>query len=60
MLTEGQRLLIADAARFDGVAVIEVDEQLWRHGGKECYPFGEVPIVRNGCLGLVEETGCEA
>ena len=31
VLTEGQRLLIADPARFDGVAVIGVDEHVWRH-----------------------------
>ncbi|MGD9620576.1 MAG: ISL3 family transposase [Mycolicibacterium sp.] len=31
VLTEGHRLLIADPARFDGVAVIGVDEHVWRH-----------------------------
>jgi hypothetical protein len=31
VLTEGQRVLIADPARFDGVAVIGVDEHVWRH-----------------------------
>ncbi len=31
VLAEGQRLLIADPARFNGVAVIGVDEHVWRH-----------------------------
>jgi transposase len=31
VLAEGKRLLIADPARFDGVAVIGVDEHVWRH-----------------------------
>ena len=31
VLTEGQRVLIADPVRFDGVAVIGVDEHVWRH-----------------------------
>jgi len=31
VLAEGQRLLIADPARFDGVRVIGVDEHVWRH-----------------------------
>jgi transposase len=31
VLAEGQRLLIADPSRFDGVAVIGVDEHVWRH-----------------------------
>jgi transposase len=31
VLAEGQRVLIADPARFDGVAVIGVDEHVWRH-----------------------------
>jgi transposase len=30
-LAEGHRVLIADPARFDGVAVIGVDEHVWRH-----------------------------
>ena len=37
VLAEGRRLLIDDGARFDGVAVIGVDEHAWRHtrrGGK--------------------------
>src|ERR1044072_7326025 len=31
VLAEGKRLLINDPTRFDGVAVIGVDEHVWRH-----------------------------
>ncbi len=31
VLAEGKRVLIDDAARFDGVQVIGVDEHVWRH-----------------------------
>lgn len=31
VLAEGQQVLIADPARFDGVRVIGVDEHVWRH-----------------------------
>ena len=31
VLAEGRRVLIADPGRFDGVAVIGVDEHCWRH-----------------------------
>lgn len=31
VLAESKRVLIADAARFDGVRVIGVDEHIWRH-----------------------------
>ena len=31
VLDEGRRVLIADPARFDGVAVLGVDEHVWRH-----------------------------
>jgi transposase len=31
VLAEGRRVLIGDPARFDGVAVIGVDEHVWRH-----------------------------
>ena len=34
VLAEGKRVLIDDAARFDGVAVIGVDEHVWRHTRK--------------------------
>lgn len=29
-------------------------------GREECCPFGEVAIVGNARIGLVEEAGCEA
>ena len=31
VLAEGRRVLINDPARFEGVAVIGVDEHVWRH-----------------------------
>jgi len=31
VLAEGQRVLISDPARFDGVKVVGVDEHVWRH-----------------------------
>ncbi|MBO4144790.1 transposase [Kocuria rhizophila] len=31
VLAEGRRVLIEDPTRFDGVAVISVDEHVWRH-----------------------------
>jgi transposase len=31
VLAEGQRVLIADPRRFDGVQVVGVDEHVWRH-----------------------------
>jgi len=31
VLAEGKRVLIDDAHRFDGVAVVGVDEHVWRH-----------------------------
>jgi transposase len=34
VLAEGQRVLIEDSDRFDGVAVIGVDEHVWRHTGR--------------------------
>lgn len=34
ILTEGQRRLIDDPARFDGVTTIGVDEHVWRHTRK--------------------------
>jgi transposase len=34
VLAEGQRLLIADPARLDGVKVVGVDEHVWRHTRK--------------------------
>ena len=34
VLAEGNRVLIADTTRFEGVAVIGVDEHVWRHTRK--------------------------
>ncbi len=34
VLAEGKRVLISDPARFEGVAVIGVDEHVWRHTRK--------------------------
>ncbi len=34
VLAEGQRVLIADPTRFDGVRVLGVDEHVWRHTRK--------------------------
>ena len=34
VLAEGQRVLIADPKRFDGVRVLGVDEHVWRHTRK--------------------------
>ena len=34
VLAEGRRVLIADTTRFEGVAVIGVDEHVWRHTRK--------------------------
>ena len=34
VLAEGRRVLIADPDRFDGVAVVGVDEHAWRHTRK--------------------------
>jgi hypothetical protein len=31
VIAEGRRVLIDDPARFDGVAVVGVDEHAWRH-----------------------------
>ncbi len=33
VLAEGRRVLIEDAGRFEGVAVVGVDEHVWRHTG---------------------------
>ena len=34
VLAEGQRVLIGDVTRFDGVRVVGVDEHVWRHTRK--------------------------
>ena len=51
VLAEGQRLLIADPARFDGVAVVGVDEHVWRHtrrGDKYVTVIIDLTPVRSG------------
>ena len=45
LLSEGRRVLIADASRFEGVRVIGVDEHVWRRA-----PHGDK--VRHRRLGL--------
>lgn len=51
VLAEGRRVLIADPARFDGVAVIGVDEHVWRHtrrGDKYVTVIIDLTRVRDG------------
>ena len=57
VLAEGQRVLIADPHRFDGVRVLGVDEHVWRHTRKgdkyvtviiDLTPLGTIP-VRPAC-----------
>ena len=51
VLAEGRRVLIADPARFDGVAVIGVDEHVWRHtrrGDKYVTVIIDLTPVRDG------------
>ena len=51
VLAEGQRVLIADPARFDGVRVIGVDEHVWRHtrrGDKYVTVIIDLTPVRDG------------
>jgi transposase len=51
ILDEGRRVLIDDPARFDGVAVIGVDEHVWRHtrrGDKYVTVIIDLTPVRNG------------
>lgn len=51
VLAEGGRVLIADPARFDGVAVIGVDEHVWRHtrrGDKYVTVIIDLTPVRDG------------
>ncbi|WP_455679086.1 ISL3 family transposase [Streptomyces antimycoticus] len=62
VLAEGRRVLIEDPARFDGVAVIGVDEHVWRHtrpGDKYVTVIIDLTPVRDGIgparlLGMVE------
>jgi transposase len=51
VLAEGKRVLIEDPARFDGVAVIGVDEHVWRHarhGEKYVTVIIDLTGVRSG------------
>ncbi len=51
VLAEGQRLLIEDPHRFDGVRVIGVDEHVWRHtrrGDKFVTVIIDLTPVRDG------------
>ena len=51
VLAEGQRVLINDPHRFDGVAVIGVDEHVWRHtrrGDKYVTVIIDLTPIRNG------------
>jgi len=51
VLAEGRRVLINDPARFDGVAVIGVDEHVWRHtrrGDKYVTVIIDLTPVRDG------------
>ncbi|OLT37960.1 ISL3 family transposase [Kytococcus sp. CUA-901] len=51
VLAEGRRALINDAARFDGVAVIGVDEHVWRHtrrGDKYVTVVIDLTPIRDG------------
>jgi transposase len=51
VLAEGQRVLIEDPARFDGVRVIGVDEHVWRHtrrGDKYVTVIIDLTAVREG------------
>ena len=51
VLAEGQRVLIADVSRFDGVSTIGVDEHVWRHtrrGDKYVTVVIDLTPIRNG------------
>ena len=51
VLAEGRRVLIDDPARFDGVAVLGVDEHVWRHtryGDKYVTVIIDLTPVRDG------------
>ena len=51
VLAEGQRVLINDPHRFDGVSVIGVDEHVWRHtrrGDKYVTVIIDLTSVRDG------------
>jgi transposase len=51
VLAEGKRVLISDPARFDGVAVVGVDEHVWRHtrkGDKYVTVIIDLTPIRDG------------
>ncbi len=51
VLAEGQRVLISDLARFDGVKVLGVDEHVWRHtrtGDKYVTVIVDLTAIREG------------
>ena len=51
VLAEGHRRLINDPARFDGVAVLRVDEHVWRHtrlGDKYATVISDLTPARDG------------
>ena len=51
VLAEGQRVLIDDTGRFDGVTVVGVDEHVWRHtrrGDKYVTVIIDLTPIRNG------------
>ena len=51
VLAEGRRVLIADPHRFDGVAVVGVDEHVWRHtrrGDKYVTVIIDLTGIRDG------------
>ena len=51
VLAEGKRVLIEDAARFDGVRVVGVDEHVWRHtrkGDKYVTVIIDLTPIRDG------------
>jgi len=51
VLAEGKRALIDDAARFDGVTVVGVDEHVWRHtrrGDKYVTVIIDLTPIRDG------------
>ena len=51
VLAEGRRVLISDPTRFDGVAVIGVDEHVWRHtrrGDKYVTVIIDLTGIRDG------------
>jgi len=51
VLAEGKRVLIDDPSRFDGVAVVGVDEHVWRHtrrGDKYVTVIIDLTPIRDG------------